>query len=413
MKKIKKTILWILVFIVLLGIVGIVAQQAMSEKKVSVYTRPVERKTIVQAVSASGKVQPVVQVEISAYVSAEITHMPVKEGQRVNKGDLLVELDSTRYRATRDGYGAAVTAVQSQLKLAKINLEQAKRDYNRLKSLHEQGLASKADVEAGQTKLDAQQAGVRSTANEVRRATAQLRLAGDDVAKTVLNSPIEGVIVALNKEVGEMVVGSGFTRDVIMTVADLSAMEVQVEVDENDVPNVKVGQQAEVGVDAFPKRKFEGKVTAIANSAKVKAVGTQEETTSFDVTILLTGSLAGLRPGMSGTADIVTATRSDVLSVPIQCLTMRDPKADPKTSVGMMRSDQLKEVVFVVEAGRASMLPVTTGISSDFDMEVMGAIAPGLELICGPFKALNKELKVGDLVEVKDEASMGTDKDDE
>ena len=412
MKKATKIVVWAAVALTLAGIAGVVARSAMAEKKVTVYTRPVERKTIVQAVSASGKVQPVVKVEISAYVSAEITQLPVQEGQRVKAGDLLVELDSTRYKATRDGYGAAVTAAQSQLKLARINLEQARRDLERVQSLHAQGLTSKAEVEAAQTKLDAQHAVVRSAQDDVQRAAAQLRLAGDDVSKTVLRSPIDGVIIALNKEAGEMVVGSGFTRDVIMTVADLSAMEVLVEVDENDVPHVKRDQKATVTVDAFPKDKLEGVVTAIANSAKVKAAGTQEETTSFEVSIRLTAPLAGVRPGMSATAEIVTASKDGVLSVPIQCLTMRDPAADAQQSVSMMQADRLEEVLFPVEGGRATLVPVETGISSDFDIEVKAALEPGTQLVCGPFKVLNKELKAGDLLDVKDEATMTTDKDE-
>ncbi len=413
MKRAKKIIFWTLFVLVVLGIGGVIAKNAMAEKKVTVYTRPVEKKTIVQAVSASGKIQPVVKVEISAYVSAEITSLPVEEGQRVKKGDLLVELDSTRYRATRDGHAASVTAARAQHKLAQVNLEQAKRDYQRAKNLHREGLTSQAEVEAAKTQLEAQEARVRSARDDVRRASAQLRLAGDDVSKTVLKAPIDGVIIALDKEAGEMVVGSGFTRDVIMTLADLAAMEVQVEVDENDVPQVKLGQRAKVMVDAFPKREVEGKVMAIANSATVSALGTQEETTSFDVTIRLTGDLNGLRPGMSATAEIVTATKEDVLSVPIQCLTMRDPNADPKTPVGMMRADKLEEVLFTSEGGRAALMTVTTGISSDFDMEIEGEVEPGQEVICGPFKVLNKELRPGALLEVKEEAELGTQEDDE
>jgi HlyD family secretion protein len=385
-KKATKIVVWAAVALTFAGIAG--ARSAMAEKKVTVYTRPVERKTIVQAVSASGKVQPVVKVEISAYVSAEITQLPVQEGQRVKAGDLLVELDSTRYKATRDGYGAAVTAAQSQLKLARINLDQARRDLERVQSLHAQGLTSKADVEAAQTKLDAQHAIVRSAQDDVQRAAAQLRLAGDDVSKTVLRSPIGGVIIALNKEAGEMVVGSGFTRDVIMTVADLAAMEVLVEVDENDVPHVKRDQKAIVTVDA------------------------QEETTSFEVSIRLTAPLAGVRPGMSATAEIVTASKEAVLSVPIQCLTMRDPEADSKLPVSMMQADRLKEVLFPVEGGRATLVPVETGISSDFDIEVKASLEPGTQLVCGPFKVLNKELTSGALLDVKDEATMSTDKDE-
>jgi HlyD family secretion protein len=402
----------VLVLLVVGGIGAVIAGNALAEKKVTVYTRPVERKTIVQSVSASGKIKPVVQVEISAYVSAEITKLLVQDGQRVKKGDLLVELDSTRYRATRDGYTAAVTAAQSQATLAKINWEQAKRDYERVENLHKQGLTSKSELEVSRTKVQAQEATVRAAGDDVRRASAQLRLAGDDVAKTVLTSPFDGVIIALNKEAGEMVVGSGFTRDVIMTVADLSAMQLEVEVDENDVPSVKVGQKAKVRIDAFSKQQFEGSVTAIANSARVTGLGTQEETTSFDVTIRLLGALDGLRPGMSGTAEIVTATQQNVLSVPIQCLTMRDPNADPTKPVSMLRTDLLKEVLFAAHDGRAAMVPVKTGISSDFDIEVQGAVEAGIELICGPFKILNKQLKPGDLLDVKDEAAVGAEQDD-
>ncbi|MCL2823322.1 MAG: efflux RND transporter periplasmic adaptor subunit [Polyangiaceae bacterium] len=401
-----KIVVWALCLLALAGIGGLVATSIMAEKKVAVYTRPVERKGIVQAVSASGKVQPVVKVEISAYVSAEITQLPVQEGQAVKAGDLLVELDSTRYRATRDGISASVTAAQSQLKIARVNLEQARRENERVQSLHSQGLISRAEVELSQTKLDAQRSVVRASEDDVHRAAAQLRLAGDDIAKTVLKSPIDGVIIALTKEAGEMVVGSGFTRDIIMTVADLSVMEVLVEVDENDVPHVKLGQRAVVTVDAFPKDRLEGTVTAIANSAKTKGLGTQEETTNFAVSVRLQAPRADVRPGMSATAEIVTASKDDVLSVPIQCLTMRDPDADPKQSVGMMRADKLREVVFLVENNRAVLLPVETGISSDFDMEVTGALESGMQLICGPFNVLNKDLHPGDLLHVKDEAAM-------
>lgn len=411
MKKAKRIIFWTIVALIVFGVGGVIVKSALAEKKVAVYTRAVERKTITQAVTASGKVQPVVKVEISAYVSAEIIRLSVQEGQAVKQGDLLVELDSMRYRATRDGYGAAVTAAQSQGKLAQINWEQAKRDFERVQSLHQQGLASKADVEAAKTKLEAQSSVVRAAQDDVQRASAQLRLAGDDVSKTVLRSPIDGVVIALNKEAGEMVVGSGFTRDVIMTVADLSTMEVRVEVDENDVPHVKVGQKANITVDAFPKEKFEGEVTSIANSAKVKGAGTQEEITNFEVAIRLVKPARPLRPGMSATAEIVTEVKKDVLAVPIQCLTMRDPEAAPKTPVSLMRSDKLKEVVFSVVDGRASLVVVKTGISSDFDYEVEGPIEPGLPLVCGPFKALNKELESGLLLDVKEEASMMSEKE--
>ncbi|MCZ7582319.1 MAG: efflux RND transporter periplasmic adaptor subunit [Deltaproteobacteria bacterium] len=292
------------------------------------------------------------------------------------KGDLLAKLDSTRYRANRDQAYAAQKAAASQVEMVRANLEQARRTYDRTVKLHQQELVSDEALENARTQVEALEAQLQSAVDDVGRAGANLRLTSDDVSKTVLRAPIDGIIISLKKEIGEIVMGSQLTRDVIMTVADMSKMEIVVEVDENDVPDLRLGQTARITVDAFPDQKFEGTVTQIANSAKVVGFGTQEETTSFDVTVTLRGDVSAIRPGMSATADIETATHDDVLAVPIQCLTMRDPEADPEKDLAHVRSDKLKDVVFKVADNRSALAVVTTGIASEFDMEIAGKPSP-------------------------------------
>ncbi|MCB9477988.1 MAG: efflux RND transporter periplasmic adaptor subunit [Deltaproteobacteria bacterium] len=407
----KKTVVVVILVVLGLAVGGLIAYQATREDTVKVTVDTIQRKDLVQTVTATGKVEPIVQVEISAYVSAEIVRLAVEEGEQVKKGALLVVLDSKRYRANRDQLAAAKTAAESQVQLARANLEQAKREYKRVDELHLKGLVSDQELEAAGTAVDVQEATLKASADQVDQAQASLRSAGDDLDKTILRSPIAGTVIAMNKEVGEIAMGSQLTRDVIMTVADMSAMELVVDVDEADVPDVKLHQAAEVEVDAFPNEKFKGVVTAISKSPKVEGVGTQTEATEFEVTVTLTDDIEKLLPGMSATAKITTDTREQVLAVPIQCLTMRDPNADPKKSVEQTLVKDLKDVVFKVKDGRARMAQVTTGISSDFEMEIEGTLGEGEQVVCGPYQVLNKELRDGDLLEI-DESAASVDREE-
>jgi len=404
--------------LIILGICGVIAAVvavvvvSMAEDAVSVNKRKIEKKTIVQSVTASGKIQPVLKVDISAYVSGEIVELPVEEGQSVKKNDLLCSLDSTRYKASRDQLFAAKTAAGSRVGVARANLAKAKRDYERAVKLHKKELISDEYLESAQTQLDVMEGTVKAAKDQLAQSDAGLRLAGDELAKTVLLSPIDGVIIALNKEAGEIVMGSQLTRDIIMTVADMSAMELLVEVDENDIPDLEIGQEADLDVDAFPKQKYHGAVTAIGKSARTsQGYGQSEETANYDVTVRLTGDIDRLLPGMSATAQINTAERSDALAVPIQCLTMRDPDADPKAPPSQANADKLKDVVFKVVDGRAEMVVVETGISSEFDMEVTGDLVAEDEIVCGPYKTLNKTLAAGDLLEDGEEKKDGEEKE--
>ena len=398
---------WILLGVVVVLVVAMVAYSAIQEELSTVQTDTTIRKDLVQKVSASGKIKPVDEVDISAYVSAEVTKLYVTIGQKVKKGQLLVELDSTRYRANRDQARAALYGAKAQKRLTEAQLLQSERILKRTKELFKKDLVGEQELETAETGYKMNLATLESANDAIGQAEAVLRLARDDLSKTTLTAPIDGKISRLEKEVGEIVMGSQLTRDIIMTVADLSKMEVVVEVDENDVVDIALDDMAEVEVDAIPKTKFAGKVTDIAISPMIQGFGSQEETTNFEVSILIEDDVSRLRPGMSATADIIVDTRQQVLTLPIQCVTMRNldmlKKKEAGEEVSQFRNpgeDALKEVVFKFDGSAVHLAEVKTGISSDTEIELTEGVDEGEKVVCGPYKILNKELTDGQQVEV-------------
>lgn len=392
-------------------------------KTIEVQTDKVKMGDITQLVSGSGKIQPEKEVKISAYVGAEIKKLPVKEGDKVKEGQLLVELDRTRYEA-------ALERGKSDLKSAKANLKKAKSELKRAQDLFSKDLLSQAELEGIEANYELAE-------SNVEQAEANIKQSKDDLSKTRLTSPMDGTVTKLNKEEGEIALGSQFQADVIMTVADLSRMEMVAEIDENDVVLVSLGDSAEIEVDALPDQLFQGIVTEIAHTATTRGLGTQEEVTNFDVTISIIDNVEQLRPGMSATVDIKTETHEDVLYVPIQAITMREPKDTTRTvgrfskktwrpKKGSTRDENLEvwekehsdgsnnrkakkqkrdkdkmvQVVFIVEDGKAKMVPVDTGITSEKDVEVISGLQQGQEVITGSFRALTKLLKDGSKVKV-------------
>lgn len=405
---------WLIIVPVVLIIAALIIYSIFYEEPVKVQVDKVMQKSITQSVSAPGKIQPVEEVDISAYVSAEITNLFVSEGEEVKKGQVLAELDSTRYKATFDQVRATLLSAKSQVRMAEAKTLQSKRNLERIEQLYKKNLVGKQELEDSQTLHEINLATLAATKDDIKKANAALRSAKDDVVKTTLSAPIAGKISRLPKEVGEIVMGSQLTRDVIMTVADLSAMEVVAEVDENDVVDIKEGNKTEVEIDAFPDNKFEGQVTDIAISPKIKNIGSQEETTNFEVTILLTGDVSFLRPGMNATASILVESREDVLTLPIQCVTMRDVEYERKKASGEEISqfrkpgkDALKEVVYSLEDSTVKMIEVKTGISSDTEIEITEGLQVDEKVICGPYKILHKELMDGQKVEVGQEEKEG------
>jgi len=378
---------------------------------IEITSAEVKRGDISRTVSGSGKIQPVTDIKIAARISAEIKKIHVKEGDAVKQGQLLVELD-------RESLAAYVEQIQSQLTSAKAGVKKADADYARIKDLFGKNLASQAE-------LDAAEATRQSAASSLDQTRAALKQAMDDLGKTRLTSPIDGTVTKLNKEEGEIAVGSQFQADIIMNLANLKDMEVLSEIDENEVVLLHLGDKTTIEVDAIRDTTFQGKVTEIAHVATTTGAGTQEQVTNFDVKIGITSNVDLLRPGMSATVDILTETRPQVLNVPIQAVTARDLKADSLRNVGGKRKsgnpptesgekkedekDEMTEVVFVVNSGTVKAVPVKTGISDDNNIEIISGLSEGQKIVTGSYKALSRLLKDGSQVKEKKAAGKETD----
>ncbi|MEK6570673.1 MAG: efflux RND transporter periplasmic adaptor subunit, partial [Bacteroidota bacterium] len=361
--------------VVLIVLVLLVVLGSKRESIITVQTEKVAKRTITQVVSASGKIQPEVLVNISPEVAGEIIELPVKMGQRVKKGDLLLRIKPDTYMAARDQSKALLNSSLAGLELAKANFDKAVSDYRRSVDLHKKGLLSDAELEAVKTTHDVARAQYNSEQHRVEQTRASLNQAEENLRKTTIYAPMEGTISQLISKLGERVVGTGLMAGtIVMSVADLTRMEARVDVDENDVVRVSAGDTARIEVDAYPNRKFIGVVYEIANTAKTKGLGTQEELTNFEVKIRILDKDVAFRPGMSVTADIETSTHHDVLAVPIQSVTTRMPKepekqesqADQpavttKTTAKKKIENKVQEVVFVAENGKAKTVNVKRG----------------------------------------------------
>ncbi len=389
-------------------------------KPIEVQTEKVKRSHLVRTVTASGKIQPVTDVKISSNVSAKIIKLLVKEGDRVKKGQLLVSLDRTNYEAGVNQAKAEQLRAKAQLMTAKTNLEKAQLDYNRVKELFEKQLASEAEFQTYEANLKTSQSAVASAESQVLAASAILDQNMDNLSKTEIYSPIDGTVSKLNKEIGEIALGSAFSQDVIMIIANLSSMEARVNVDENDVIAVSLGDSAEIEVDALRNRKIKGVVTEIANSANIKSAGTLEEKTEFEVKIALSETVTELRPGMSTTADITTDVRPNTLNVPIQCVTVREPDklkrkpgiekdaaiANDTNTEFKVNKDGVVEIVFVVENGMSIARAVKTGIQSESHIEILEGLRGDEEVVTGSYRAISKLLENGSLVTVNNDKKI-------
>ena len=402
MEKSKKKKLFIFIGVVVVLLIIVVGNLSKSGGgKVKVQTDEVIRGEITASVSGPAKIQPEVQVKISAKVSGQIIELGVEEGDYVKKGQFLVQLDPEYYRA-------AVEQTESNLRYAMAGFEKAKNEYERSQKLFEDNLVSSAELDIAKSTFEQAKA-------QVDQYDAALKQTRDNLAKTTIYSPMEGTVSQLNKKVGEMAMGSQFTLDVIMVVADLTKMLAETEIDENDIVSVSFGDTAKIVVDAYPDSTFRGVVKEIANTGMTKGLGTQEEVTNFMVKAFMLEKPEGLRPGMSATVDILTETRKDVLKIPIQCVTVRSPlkseeeegsEGEPdslstkKEKVGRREKEKPVRVVFVVEDEIAHQVQVKTGISSDTEWEIVEGLEEGKEVVSGGYRVLSRQLKDGDKVKV-------------
>jgi HlyD family secretion protein len=403
------------ILFVLVVAVG-VAARGRGDKAPSVTVAKVSREKIVQKVSATGKIQPKTQVEISADVSAKILKLPVVEGQWVEKGQFLVGLDRERYVAAVESAEASVRSAEANATLVRENMTRLQKEFARSKDLLASGLESQADYDAKQAAYQVEVARHKSALDQVAQARAVLKEANDALSKTSIYAPMSGTISALNKEQGEIALGSQFQKDVILIVADLTAMEARVNVDENDIINIAMGQKAEIEVDALPDRKLNGTVYEISSSANTAGVGSTEQKTEFEIKIAVEDSLRVLRPGMTASAEIITKTQENALSVPIQSVAVR--AVDQLRKKGEKRKDAeaafkpdkdgFVEFAFCVESGKATAKQVKTGIQSDQLIEVLDGLKEGEQVVTGPYRAISKDLDNGAVVKIgKEPAAPG------
>lgn len=383
----------LIIFAVLLVLVVIVVanMQSRRERSVSVTVDKVKRQDLTAIISASGEVRPKKNVEISAQVPGRIIKVGVVEGQEVQAGDFLLKLDSTQYEANADRDQNYIRAANSELIQAEARLQRDKAAYGRQQKLFADELISKEQLEAAQVQYEVSEAQVNAIRFQIKQAEASLKSTLDNLAKTTFNSPIDGIITSLRIEEGEVAIIGTMNNPgtVLLTIADLSVMEVEVEVDETDVVGVALGQTARVRVDAFPNTVFDGKVTEIGSSALQRATGaaSTQESKDFKVVVTLAEPSEQLKPGLSASADIIVAERSQALAVPISSLVLRDKEgADPNAPAGE------EEGVFVVEESRVKFVPVVKGIAGGMMIEITAGLAEGQELVTGPYASL-RELK--------------------
>lgn len=405
----KKKALWIGGFIVLAaGATGVMALRGGGEKLLSVETAKVERREIIQKVSATGMIQPKTQVKVSADVSAKITKLAVLEGQWVEKGHFLAELDRERYLAAVESAEAYVRSAEANASLVRQNLNRTEKNYTRTRELLNLGIRSDAEYEVAEAAYQVEQARLESAASQVEQAKAQLKQARDDLSKTTIFAPMAGTISALNKEQGEIAIGSQFQEDVILVIADLSEMEAQVNVDENDIIAIAIGQSAEIEVDALLDQVLVGVVQEIASSANNLDGGGGTRKTEFEIKIGIHDPPTTLRPGMTAGTEVATHSNSSALSVPIQSvavrtldqLTLPDESLEDTEARYEADRDGFVEIVFCIEEGSAVARQVVTGIQSDEYIEILSGVAEDEEIVIGSYRAISKELENGMAVNI-------------
>lgn len=445
MGKTTKYILIGLGIVIVLLVIGKVTGVIGKEKKTQVATEKAATRQINETVSASGKIMPHVEVKISPEVSGEVVELPIKEGDVVKKGQLLCRI---RPDILQSGFNRAVASLNSQKanvanssqmqKQAEATFENQAANYKRSKELFDKKVLTASEFDAAKASYESAKAGLEASKQSVigakfgmEQSAASVKEASDNLLKTTIYAPVDGVISKLSIEIGERVLGTAqFAGTEIMTISNLNEMDVNVDVNENDITRITLGDQSLIQVDAFSGKKFKGVVTEIGSSANV--VGTNaDQVTNFTVKVridptsysdMLDAKAANpspFRPGLTATVDIQT-NNTRALSVPIQAVTTREekkdetaPKKDDTDAKVTASSAPAKEYVFVLNAGKVKQTLVTTGIQDDMYVQILSGLKEGDEVVSSPYPAISKTLKDGDLVEKVDKAKLfkATDED--
>ncbi len=413
-KRSKKPLIIILTLLAVIIAVIVFVMLNSDDPAIKVTTSKVERKTITQNVSAIGKIVPETEVKISSETSGEIVFLGVNEGDTVRVGEILVRIKPDIVETQLEQYAAAKEASKLEIQSRKTEMVRTKAELERMKELHQKKFISDAEFDIAQAAYDQAVSSYESAQARYRQAQATYNQFERNFARTTIKSPIDGIITSLSVEEGEKVVGTAqMAGTEMMRVSDLSIMNAEVEVDENDIVIVSMGDTSSVEIDALPDKIYTGKVIEIGHSAIVSALGSQDQVTNFKVTIRLLDEEPKLRPGMSCNAEIATETKYNVLSVPLQAVTIRDKDFDRSPDVnkdrGMMRkeedtdnkkSNKPQSVVFIKDGDKAKMVKVETGVSDEGIIEITKGLKEKQTIISGSFQAVSKLLDDGSLVKV-------------
>ncbi|MFT7352250.1 MAG: HlyD family secretion protein [Flavobacterium sp.] len=409
----------VIVLLVVLAKTGVFGDR---DDSMEVETTKVKEMTIVETVSATGKIQPEVEVKISSEVSGEIIALPIKEGQVVKKGDLLVKINPDLYTSGLDRSVSNYAGTKAGLSQADASFKEAQANYKRNKTLFEKGIISKSDWDKAVASFEVAKANKQSAYFNVQSASATVKEAKDNLGRTTIYAPESGTVSMLNVELGERVLGTQqMTGTEIMRVANLNNMEVEVDVNENDIVKISIGDSTDIMVDAYLKKIFKGVVTSISNSAS--SATSADQVTNFKVKVrILKDSYKNLtkgkpetyspfRPGMTATVDIITKRKENIIAVPISSVVVKSDTL-PQRKVNMTKDEEAKaapksdkkiECVFVKVGDKAKIRIVKTGIQDDTNIEITSGLKPGDVVITGPYVTVSKDLNSGDKVKLQAE----------
>jgi len=405
--KILKILIPVVLVLIIVAIIGKKQGWFGKALTIKIAVENAEKRTIIETITANGKIQPEKEVKISPDVSGEIVELMVKEGYQVEKGQLLLRIKPDTYISQKDRSLAAISSARARLAQSEAQFTQAELSYKRNKQLFREQTISKSDFEQSEASYTVAKAEVDAARYSVVSAQASVKEANENLTKTSIYAPMEGTVSMLLVELGERVAGTNLMAGTeMLRVADLSRMEARVEVNENDIVKVKLGDTALIEVDAYLDRKFKGVVTEIANSAKTTGVSA-DQVTNFDVKILVLpesykslvdgGDKNPFRPGMSASVDIQTDSKSDIITVPIQAVTTR---TDTTKNVATPSDKDIRTLVFITDGKYALAKDVKTGIQDNNYIEILSGVAENERIISAPFSAISKKLSDSTLIEV-------------
>ena len=405
--KILKILLPIVVVLLILAVIGKKQGWFGKAMTVKIAVENAEKRTIVETITANGKIQPEKEVKISPDVSGEIVELTIKEGDQVEKGQLLLRIKPDTYISQKDRSMAAISSARARLAQSEAQFTQAQLSFKRSKQLFNEQTISKSEYEQAEASYSVAKAEVDAAKYSVVSTEASLKEANENLIKTSIYAPMSGTVSMLLVELGERVAGTNLMAGTeLLRVADLSRMEAQVEVNENDIVKVNLGDTALIEVDAYLDKKFKGIVTEIANSAKTTGVSA-DQVTNFDVKILVlpesykelidAGDANPFRPGMSASVDIQTESKSDILTVPIQSVTTR---TDTTKTEATPSDKDIRTIVFITDGKYALAKDVKTGIQDNIYIEILSGVVLNDRVISAPFSAISKKLSDSTLIEV-------------